>query len=604
MTALHLTLHAFPHEPSISLASRIAMKHRIANVSDLILDLGINWPDFRNGRPTAICQFAELVGADADDLTHATFAPRPEGRFGFRGHLLDRPMVNRRAVRICPRCIMDDHERGGTPARHSRSHWQLTQFRFCPVHGLPIRALSRRSESLYEMDVARSIEENFADIQRRADAERHQPNNFESWLMRRLADETSDQWIDRMPISAAVQFCEKAGVALCFGPDTAPLGLEEAQLAQATEAAFQRLTSTTNDIQALLSDIWKKSQSGRTGYYAAFGNLWRWLDKVKADNRYDQILDDVASFVFDHQPIPASTVLLRRECKQRRYHTAKSAAEAYGLNTSRTYRLLHELTDDHGSMAVKDVDRLLFTINSCVPRAKAAKYLGVSTDLFDRLRRLGHVRAAFSAEKVADLYDIGDLDKLREAIFDQVQLVSQRRPNCSRVVDAAGAVSMLAEDILTLIMDGKLEFVGQQIGRTKISDILVNRDELRDLLYGPEEPQPETKLTIEQARRALHLNTETIAWFMREGYLPATQYWSERRRRHYRLLDKTDLNAFADRYVSLGALVAEARIQANHVARRLERNGIIPLDFPPHLNKIFLREAVQPPERVGRIPPS
>lgn len=163
---------------------------------------------------------------------------------------------------------------------------------------------------------------------------------------------------------------------------------------------------------------------------------------------------------------------------------------------------------------------------------------------------------------------------------------------------------MLAEDILTLIIDGKLEFVGQQIGRTKISDILVNRDELRDLLYGPEEPQPETKLTIEQARKALHLNTETIAWFMREGYLPATQHWDERRRRHYRLLDKTDLNAFADTYVSLGALAAEARIQANHVARRLERNGIIPLDFPCHLNKIFLREAVQPPEHVGRIPPS
>ncbi|MDB6179719.1 hypothetical protein PAF17_19980 [Paracoccus sp. Z330] len=476
----------------------------------------------------------------------------------------------------------------------------MTQFRICPDHGIPIRALSRRSESLYEMDVAQIIEENFTDIQRLADAERPQPNNFESWLMRRLADKTPDQWVDRMPISAEVQFCEKAGVALCFGPDTAPLGLEEKQLAQATEAAFQRLTSATDGIQVLLSDIWKKSQSGRTGYYAASGNLWRWLDKVKTDNRYEQILDDVAGFVFDHQPIPVGAILLGRECKQRRYHTAKSAAETYGLNTSRTYRLLHELADDHGSLAVKDVDRLLSTINSCAPRVKAAKYLGVSTDLFDRLRRLGHVRAAFRAEKVADLYDIGDLDKLRQAIFDQAQLVSQRRPDCSRVVDAAGAVSMLAEDILTLIIGGKLEFVGQQIGRAKISDILVNRDELRDLLYGPEEPQPETKLTIEQARKALHLNTETVAWLVREGYLPATQHWGERPRRHYRLLDKTDLNAFADNYVSLSALAAEARIQANHIARRWERNGIIPLDFPHHLNKIFLREAVQPPEHVGR----
>lgn len=170
MTALHLTLHAFPNEPAISLASRIAMKLRIADVSDLIRDLGINWPHFRNGRSTAICQFAETVGADADDLAHATFAPRPEGRFGFRRHLLDRPTVNRRAVRVCPHCIMDDHERGGTLARHSRSHWQLTQFRTCPVHGTPIRALLRQSKTLYEMDIARNIEENFADIRGFADA--------------------------------------------------------------------------------------------------------------------------------------------------------------------------------------------------------------------------------------------------------------------------------------------------------------------------------------------------------------------------------------------------------------------------------------------------
>ena len=619
MTALHLTLHAFPNEPAMSLASRIAMKLRITNVSDLILDLGINWPDFRNGRPTAICQFAEMVGADADDLTHATFAPRPEGRFGFRGHLLDRPMVNRRAVRVCPRCIMDDHERGGTVGRHSRSHWQLTQIRTCTDHGSPIRALLRQSETLYEMDVAQIIEENFAEIRRFSDVGPPQPNGFESWLMRRLADETSDQWVDRIPISAAVQFCEKAEVALCFGPDTAPLGLEEKQLTQATEAAFQRLTSATDGIQLLLADIWEKSQPGRARYTATFGNLWRWLVKVKADHRYDLILDEVARFVFNNQPFAAGDTLLGRECKQRRYHTVQSAAEAYGLKTSRTSCLLQKLADDHGSLVVKDVDRMLSTITSCLPRVKAAKRLGVATEMFDRLRRTGHVQVAFSTEKVADLYDIGDLDKLWRTIFEQAQIVSQRPPNCSRVVGAAGAASIYAEKILTLIIDGKLGFVGQQVGRTKVTDILVDRDELRDLVYGPEAPRPETKLTVEQARKALHLNTETIAWFMREGYLPTTRHGNKRGRRDYRLLDKAnlnrlldkadlnrlldkaDLNAFADKYVSLGALAAEARIQANHVARRLERNGIIPLDFPPHLNKIFLREAVQPPEHVGRL---
>lgn len=82
----------------------------------------------------------------------------------------------------------------------------------------------------------------------------------------------------------------------------------------------------------------------------------------------------------------------------------------------------------------------------------------------------------------------------------------------------------------------------------------------------------------------------------------ATPHWYARQRCHSKLIARAELEAFADQYLSLGALAAEARIQANHVARRMERNGIIPLDFPAHLNKIFQREAVQPPEHVGRPP--
>ena len=193
MTALHLTLHAFPAEPAISLASRIAMRHGIANVSDLIHDLRMNWQHFRNGQPTAVRPFAEMVDVDPNNLIHVTFTSGAEGRFGFRGHLLDRPMVNRRAVRVCPRCILDDHERGGSLARCSRSHWQLTQFRICPVHGLPIHALQNCSESRYAMDVAQIIDDNFADIQGLADAASPPPNGFESWLKRRLDDEAPDQ---------------------------------------------------------------------------------------------------------------------------------------------------------------------------------------------------------------------------------------------------------------------------------------------------------------------------------------------------------------------------------------------------------------------------
>lgn len=600
MTNLALSLAPQPSEPAIGVASRIAMKLGISNVSDCLLDLGINWPLFRRGRPTEIEQFADIIDADGAILLHESFAPRPEGRFSFRGHLLDRPMVNRCEIRLCPLCVLEDHDRGGTLERYCRAHWQLNQFRTCPHHSVPLMTLPRPPAPHYALDFARIVERNFEIIQRAAATTVVRSHRFESWLLHRLAYQRSGHWLDELEVSVVAQFCEKAGTALCFGAAVAPRQLDSEQLATATEVAFQRLAATNAGLESLIREIWEACPSQRPGYYTAFGNLWRWLDKVKDDHRYKRVLQEMADFVFTHQSIPAGTSLLGQICKERRCHSVKSAAAAYGLNASRTDRLLKTLIKEGQGLGVEAIDPLLSRITSCIPRVKAAKRLGVSPDMFDRLKHIGRLHPAFSGENVADLFDIKELDHLRHTIFNHAQIVHQQPPNCSRITAAAGIVSVPCEEILAMVTEGKIEFVGQESGNHRMCDLYVNRDELRDLVHGPEEPILSNQLTIDQTRRVLHLNTQTIAWLMREGHLPATRYWSNRRRRHYRLIAKADMDRFADQYVSLGALSAEARIQANHVARRLKRKGIIPLDFPEHLNKNFLREAVQPPEYVGR----
>ncbi|SMG56120.1 TniQ family protein [Paracoccus sp. J56] len=600
MTGLALSLQPKPFEPAISIASRIAMKLCVPSVSDCLRDLGVNWPLFRSGQPKEIEHFAEIIDTDGATLLHESLTPRSRGQFSFRGHILDRRTVNRRDVKLCPRCIMEDHERSGPVGRYGRTYWQLTQFRTCPRHAVPLISLPQTPASQYVLDFARVVERNFATVQRVADAATSRPHGFESWLLHRLTRQSSPHWLDRQEVSVIAQICERAGAVLCFGATTAPRRLSEEQLATATEAAFQKLISTDDGFTPLLQEIWDACPSTRPGYYPALGNLWIWLDKAKGDPRYERVLHDTADFIFSHQAIPSGTKLLGQICKQRRCHSVQSAAETYGLNISRTDRLLKTLVREGQDLAVDAVDPILSRISACIPRVRAAKHLGVSPDIFDRLKRGGQVNAAFRGEKVADLYDIKELDRLRHAVFSRAQAVHKRPPNSSRVAAAVRLVSVTCEEILAMIAEGKLVFVGQEPGNHNMCDLYVNRDELRDLVYGPEEPLPEDHFTINQARAVLYLNTMTIAWFMREGYLRAAPHWNARQRRHSRLIAQAELEAFADQYVSLGALAAEARIQANHVARRLERNGIIPLDFLAHLNKIFLREAVQPPEHVGR----
>ena len=161
MTGLALSLQPKPFEPAISIASRIAMKLCVPSVSDCLRDLGVNWPLFRSGQPKEIEHFAEIIVTDSAALLHESLTPRSRGQFSFRDHILDRRAVNRREVKLCPRCIMEDHERDGPLGRYGRTYWQLTQFRTCPRHAVPLTSLPQMPASQYVLDFARVVERNF-----------------------------------------------------------------------------------------------------------------------------------------------------------------------------------------------------------------------------------------------------------------------------------------------------------------------------------------------------------------------------------------------------------------------------------------------------------
>ncbi|MFC3059732.1 TniQ family protein [Paenirhodobacter populi] len=249
-----------PFESAISLALRITMRLCIPSIADCLLDLGINWPLFRRGQPAAIQHFADIIDTDSTVLLRDSCAPRSEGQFSFRGHLLDRPMVNRREIRLCPHCILEDDDREGALGRYGRSYWQLTQFRTCPRHGTPIMSLPAPRHAL---DFAPVVERSLESIRQNAGAATVRQHGFESWLLHRLAGQRTDYWFDDLEISVVAQFCEKVGIALCFGGATAPRQLEDGQLAIATGAAFQHLAATTTGVEPLLREIWTNTCSTR-----------------------------------------------------------------------------------------------------------------------------------------------------------------------------------------------------------------------------------------------------------------------------------------------------------------------------------------------------
>lgn len=380
MSRLALTLDWQPGEAPMSLISRVAAMNGAGLIQDFVRDMGLDWEKVCAGSVEQIGQMAALLRIDPHAFQYEMIATVPTGKCHFRGQVLDRGMVNRKSIRVCPECLFEDQTSRGLAHGYGRSVWQLAQYRICPDHK---RLLVELPAPARPRDM-RDFEKVIAD---EAEKDRNplfdRPGSFEAWLTKRLNGESDADWPDKLDISVAALLCEKLGVLMTYGR-TAHGNLNLDKLASATEYGFRRLQK---GMSGALDEAWQRNRRSRRGFRKHFGNFWSWLATSAEDPRFAPLLDAVTGLAFKVSALPVGAVVLGRRCPERNRHTVHSAAHAHGLNVSRAARLLKTsaLAQRSGSSSFQagEADAFLETVGASLSRKAALERFGVSPDTVD-----------------------------------------------------------------------------------------------------------------------------------------------------------------------------------------------------------------------------
>ncbi|WP_321365428.1 hypothetical protein [uncultured Celeribacter sp.] len=395
-----------------------------------------------------------------------------------------------------------------------------------------------------------------------------------------------------MDLDLMCRLSEDLGVVLKFGASMSPSRLKRGELAHAAEAGYQAIANGADALTAAFEKIKAASNSPTPGFQADFGALARRIERVDHGTlRYADFLDRLTEFAFNNYPYGKGDVLFGRICPERRIHNLASAASAHGLNYSRMYRIAIGLglgTTEQAErieFSAADHDDKLTDYAACLSPKQSADYLGIRGEMLNRLVSAGLIAPRFDLPGLNPIYHPDDLKHIVDPLITQATLMDRLPSGYASLVSIGAHAKCRFETVMRLACDQKLASLIRLNASPKLDDLYASLDDLRDQL---EEPAP-PGFTRSEAKRMLGINSSTIAWLIRKGWLEARTVRHHRHRRSVTLISREALEEFLAQYATLGMMAAAAHTQALHVASKLEKAGIFPLDLDSKCSKIYTR---------------
>ncbi|MCE8418864.1 TniQ family protein [Rhodovulum sulfidophilum] len=591
---MKLTVSPREGETTLSVVSRLALRNGASFVQDFCADMGVSWRDAANGEAGEIHRLADLAGLDVDGLAaHSVVRVAHPGYRVNKQYLTSKTLV-RRELRVCPRCLCEDDRQGGALARYGRLEWLVATYRTCHIHQVPMLTLPDADYPRCRHDFSQRVRDHWRCISR---AERELVpssglGDLETDIASRIRGLGGHDHARFLDLDLMCRLSEDLGVVLRFGASTYPSKLNRTELARTAEAGFQAIAGGPDALTVAFGEIKVASSSPTPGFQADFGVLARRIERVDHGSpRYAHFLDRLTEFAFNNYPYGKGDVLFGRTCPERRVHNLASAASAHGLNYSRMYRIAVGMglgTTEQAErieFSAADHDDQLADYAACRSPKQSADYLGIRGEMLNRLVSAGLIAPRFDLPGLNPIYHPDDLKHIVDPLITQATLMDCLPSGYASLVNIGAHAKCRFETVMRLACDEKLASLIRLNASPKLDGLFVSLDDLRDQL---EEPPP-PGFTRSEARRMLGINSSTIAWLIRKGWLEARTVRHHRHRRSVTLISPEALEEFLIKYVTLGMMAAAAHTQALHVARKLENAGIFPLDLDRKCSKIYTR---------------
>jgi len=603
-----------PHrrEPASGYASRLAALNG-QTFRSLMHGTGVSAQGVYSGLERHVRDVASLGGLDVHQ-TEALVASTPLRQFRnerhaqLRGERLGHGTVLSGYFRFCPHCVAQDLVESKQDVPHEarpwlRLEWLIDHVRSCPVHSVYLaesdRVVGGERIADYSWTFATEVLPRLDRL--RAETVPSEGSAFEDWVRRRL-DGVRDptNWLDAMPLNAAVFACERLGVEGTADDRNRASKLSNAELAAASLAGYRIASQGEAAIERFLDGLVASTRAAECfGTRATYGYMLVFMERCSMDDPgFDAFRDIVRRHAFENVPLPAGSRVLGHVLEERRLHTVTSAAAA--SKTSRaTLRAIFARSGIAPPLGGPDHERLIIRVDAFEARLRE---FGDALKITDVRQAVGiphmHILELIAQGIIPALFGSREVNRARhrlaradvEAFMDRlfegavpVEAPTARQMGFGRACIAA---STKIEDVVGLVLAGRLTWKGSLRGGRRYTDLLVDADEVRALLQEAAPPRRGlTKVEIEAETPGM--KHEVLNPLIAAGHLTVAQEFCPDARRRMPVVTRESYEAFKARYLTLTEICRAKNLNVRSAKRHLDAAGLVPAFDPAAFNNVI-----------------
>jgi hypothetical protein len=554
----------------------------------------------------AVGIIADLGGVPFVDLMRDGFVREGKLNYRHRNERLVRFSVRRSRIRVCPRCLSEDIRNNPdiapTLAAYNRATWLIDAIKTCSVHDLKLVEVGNDLAPRYLHDFAHYMALALPHLDNLVEkAPRRLSSALEIYIRKRLDGARQTPFLDSVELHAAIRTCEMIGAMDLFGQSANLKSLTDDDWWHAGACGFEFATSAV-PISTFLNKLQAThphSRRGPQGPQVRLGRFYKWLAFGAADPAYDPVRAVVGRHIRDNRPLAAGDIVFGSPVVERTLHSIWSLSTESGLHPKRLRKMLRAadiIGDDQMVLPShlvtfdpRPAEDLVRRLKSALPLPAAGKYLNAPR-VQSRLLANGRFiepcvpGARFSAK---DRYAIEDLDDFLQRLLHGAHTVRKPKPGQATIPAVAKRACRSAAEILRLILDRKLSWVGKAAGRHGYLSVLVDLDEIRAKVRGADHGG----LTQKEVARVIRTHPKVAGRIIAAGDLKSFVAINPTNQCPQILVKPEEAAKFSKKYVSLFALAHERGMNVKTLKKVLDAAGVEPAFDPRKIGARFYRRS-------------
>lgn len=575
---LVLALPLIEGEALSGFVSRIAKLYE-TTPRDFCSDLGMQWPSLCTGRDGQLDRLAWLCGLPLKTLQDHHIRKVAHGRYQIGRTLGTTGVLRRTSGRLCPKCAVAALESSGAVGLFHLLEWSVTCVCVCVTHACPLIQLPRSENSHRAYDFASRVLQHKSLIMTAAEiSPTMRETSFEAYVRHRVRKGPKQDWLEQLDLTYLHRCCLTLGATLSGRRSVPFINLPRDEGRTLCELGFRHLIQGPSGLCAALEKSYHKDSSKRPYVSADMGPFYDWLHDVHTDPALSHLVDTTRKHIFDTYPASAEKEVFGQRPPKQQLYTMADARIQSGLGTTFLKRLLGHMNAHTEDVALKRTDVTLGELESVmdfwrslVKLGEAASLLGVLPEQVKRLQDLGVLKTVkltstlryVERGQIVDILEkVGALPKASTA-SSAVPLRNFCRSNRLPIE------KLVALWVREGFSDGFFRGDGRGLHQIMVDpEIETTRD---DILLVDD-------LTVMETARFLKINVQAIRKLRDAGYLEEIQRRNLDTNHVKGFITKDSIQKFQRDFVTLGQAAEKQKVRAIHLAQKLDRIGIEPIE--------------------------